>query len=108
MRSEIQKLHDVWKSNRTFDTTPHHQLSFDDLTNSIVSTGPFSFYVIDFFDMSLSHISPTLCNQHGFGSETMNFNSILTAIHPEDIEFVIKAEAFLTKFLLRRFCVRNY
>jgi DNA-binding CsgD family transcriptional regulator len=98
MQPEIQNLHDVWESNRTFKTTPSHQISFDDLTNSIISTGPFSFYIIDFFDMSLSHISPSLYEMHGFDPETLTFNEVLSAIHPEDINFVVKAEAFLTNF----------
>ena len=100
MLPEIQNLHDVWQNNRTIKTTAPHQISFDDLTNSIISTGPFSFYIIDFFDMSLSHISPSLYEMHGFNPETITFNDVLGAIHPEDVEFVIKAEAFLTKFFL--------
>lgn len=98
MLHEIQNLHEVWLSNRTVKTTASQKISFDDLTNSIISTGPFSFYIIDFFDMSLSHISPSVYEIHGFYPETLNFNEILNAIHPEDIDFVVKAEAFLTKF----------
>lgn len=98
MLPEIQNLHDVWHSNRAPRNTNGNQISFDDLTNSIISTGPFSFYIIDFYDMSLSHISPSIYEYHDFDPETINFNSILSAIHPEDIEFVVKAEAFLTRF----------
>ena len=50
--------------------------------------------------MSLSHISPALYEMHGFDPETITFNDVLGAIHPDDVEFVIKAEAFLTKFFL--------
>ncbi|WP_051884952.1 response regulator transcription factor [Chryseobacterium luteum] len=32
--------------------------------------------------------------------ETVSFNDILGAIHPDDIDFVVKAEAFLTRFFL--------
>jgi DNA-binding CsgD family transcriptional regulator len=98
MTKEIQNLHDVWHNNRTVQNTSSHQISFDDLTNSIISTGPFSYYIIDFFDMSLSHISPSLFTMHGFNPETLTFNDVLGAIHPDDIDFVIKAEAFLTEF----------
>lgn len=98
MDAEIQNLHNVWLSNRTTRTTSSHPISFDDLTNSIISTGPFYFYIIDFFDMSLSHISPALYQMHGFDQEDMTFNHILNAIHPEDLDFVVKAEAFLTRF----------
>ncbi|MBZ4035364.1 LuxR C-terminal-related transcriptional regulator [Flavobacterium sp. 17A] len=100
MLSEIQSLHDVWFTNRTVSKTKA-QISFDDLTNSIISTGPFSFYIIDFFDMSLSHISPSIYELHGFDPETISFNDVLGAIHPEDLDFVIKAEDFLTKFFFQ-------
>ncbi|WP_306350518.1 LuxR C-terminal-related transcriptional regulator [Flavobacterium sp. '19STA2R22 D10 B1'] len=102
MNSEIQTLHDVWLSNRTVQTTPSYQISFDELTNSIISSGPFSFYIIDFYDMSLSHISPSIYDMHGFDPDTLTFNDILGAIHPDDIDFVIKSEAFLTTFFLEK------
>ena len=101
MTPAIQGLHAVWLANRTVEAIPH-QISFDDLTNSIISTGPFSFFVIDFFDMSLSDISPSLYEIHDFEPETITFNDVLGAIHPDDVNFVIKAEAFLTKFFLER------
>lgn len=102
MLPEIQNLYDVWLSNRTPKTTPTCQISFDELTNSIISTGPFSFFIIDFFDMSLSNISPSLYEMHGFDPKTISFNDVLEAIHPEDIDFVVKAEAFLTHFFLEK------
>lgn len=98
MLPEIQNLHDVWHTNKAVKNTSSAQISFDDLTNSIISTGPFSFYIIDFFDMSLSHISPSLYEMHDFDPETITFNHVLGAIHPDDIEFVVKAEDFLTRF----------
>ncbi|WP_316633061.1 LuxR C-terminal-related transcriptional regulator [uncultured Flavobacterium sp.] len=98
MLPEIQNLYNVWQTNKAVQSTSSHQISFDDLTNSIISTGPFSFYIIDFFDMSLSHISPSLFKIHGFNPDTITFNEVLGAIHPDDIDFVVKAEAFLTKF----------
>ena len=97
MEKNLQQLHNVWETNRALDTT-HLNIAFDDLTNSIISVGQFSFYIIDFFDMSLSYISPSIYELHDFDPETLSFNNILAAIHPEDLDFVIKAEAFLTKF----------
>lgn len=102
LQQNIQQLHEVWSSNKSIKHTSQNQISFDDLTNSIISTGPFSFYIIDFFDMSLSHISPSIYEMHDFNPETITFNDILGAIHPEDIDFVIRAEAFLTKFFYEK------
>lgn len=102
MKSEIQTLHNVWLANRAVQGTDNHQISFNELTNSIVSTGPFSFYIIDFYDMSISHISESLFEMHGFDSKNVSFNDILGAIHPGDFDFVIKAEDFLTRFFLEK------
>lgn len=101
MTKSLQQLHNVWEKNKAADST-NLNLTFDDLTNSIMSTGPFAFYVIDFFDMSLSHISPSHYDLFGFDPKTMNFNTVLSAIHPDDVEFVVKAEAFLTKFFYEK------
>lgn len=97
MVSEIQELHDIWLSNKSKKIT-NHQISFDELTNSIISTGPFSFFIVDFFDMSISHISASFYEMHEFNPENLSFNDVLSAIHPEDIDFVVKAEAFLSHF----------
>ncbi|HEX8575302.1 MAG TPA: LuxR C-terminal-related transcriptional regulator [Flavobacterium sp.] len=102
MLPEIQTLHTVWSSNRTSKSTPSKQISFDGLTNSIISTGPFNYYIIDFFDMSLSHSSPSLYEMHGLDPDTTTLNNILGLIHPDDIGFVVKAEAFLTRFFYEK------
>lgn len=102
MLPEIQNLYDVWDPNRVGKNNVSYQISFDELTNSIISTGPFYFYVIDFFDMSLSHISPAIAEIHGFDPETVSFNDILGAIHPEDVDFVTKAEALSTDFFYNK------
>ena len=102
MLPEIQNLYNVWEPNRIGKDNTSHQISFDDLTNSIISTGLFYFYIIDFFDMSLSHISPAIAEIHGFDSETISFNDILGAIHPDDVNFVAKAEAIATQFFYKK------
>lgn len=102
MLPEIQNLYDVWNPNRVGKNNVSCQISFDELTNSIISTGPFYFYVIDFFDMSLSHISPAIAEIHGFNPETVSFNDILGAIHPDDIDFVAKAETVSTNFFYNK------
>ncbi|RQO31808.1 helix-turn-helix transcriptional regulator [Taibaiella sp. KBW10] len=102
MKPEIKELHNVWSTNRAVHGTDRHQISFNELTNSIVSTGPFSFFIIDFYDMSLSNISDSIYELHDFDRENISLNDILSAIHPDDIGFVIKAEDFLTKFFFEK------
>ena len=102
MLPEIQNLYNVWHPNRIAKDNISYQISFDDLTNSIISTGPFYFYIIDFFDMSLSHVSPAISGIHGFNPQTVSFNDILEAMHPDDVEFVAKAEAYSTNFFYEK------
>ena len=98
MTSEIQQLQDVWLLNRSSKNTLLPQISFGDLTNSVISTGPFCYYVIDFFNMELSNISPSISDLIGFDPDTVTFNDVLGSIHPDDLDFVVKAEEFLTRF----------
>lgn len=100
MNSELQKLQSVWleTQNKGIENTELPRITFDNLTNSIISTGPFYYYVIDFYDMSLSHISPGITEVHGFDPETVTFQDVLEAIHPDDIDFTRKAEAFAADY----------
>lgn len=102
MLQEIQNLYNVWNPNRIAKDNTSYQISFDELTNSIISTGPFYFYIIDFFDMTLSHISPAIAEIHGFETKTISFNDILAAMHPDDMDFVTKAEAIATDFFYNK------
>ncbi|MBC7845088.1 MAG: helix-turn-helix transcriptional regulator [Flavobacterium sp.] len=102
MLPEIQNLYDVWHPNRIAKDNTPYRISFDDLTNSIISTGPFYFYIIDFFDMTLSHVSPAIAEIHGLDPETVSFNDILGAIHPDDIDFVTKAETLSINFFYEK------
>ncbi len=102
MLPEIQNLYDVWHPNRIAKDSTPYRISFAGLTNSIISTGLFYFYIIDFFDMTLSHVSPAIEEIHGFNPQTVTFNDILGAIHPDDVDFVAKAEAIATDFFYQK------
>lgn len=101
MLPEIQNLHKVWINTKSSETTELPQISFDDLTNSIINTGPFYYYIIDFYDMSLSNISPSIYDIHGFNPDTVTFNDILSAIHPDDVNFVVNAEKAMEDFFYK-------
>lgn len=68
MGIEENKLKIVWEeSNKTtIESTRFPKINFNDLVSALVSLGPFYMYVVDFYDMSLSHISPTIKDIHGF------------------------------------------
>jgi DNA-binding CsgD family transcriptional regulator len=100
MSTQIQKLHDVWVNyrNKSEQNTDLPQITLEDLSNAITSTGPFYFYVIDFADMSLSHISPSIYDIHNFEQGKVTFDDILNTLHPNDIDFLSKTEASIAKF----------
>lgn len=98
----IQKLHDVWALSRPKELIKSDQINFDDLVNSIMASGPFYHYIIDFYDLSLSHISPAIYDIHHLPQDNVNLNHILETIHPDDMEFVIQAEALITKFFYEK------
>lgn len=100
MTQELQKLHSVWISTqkKANENTLLPQIKFDEIASSIISTGPFYFYIIDFYDMSLSNISPAIADIHGFDPKTVCFDDILGTIHPDDIEFISRAEASILNF----------
>jgi DNA-binding CsgD family transcriptional regulator len=104
MGNEIGKLHDVWinSQKKAIENTSLSSIQFDEITSTIISTGPFYFYIVDFFDMSLSNISSEITEIHGFDPETVTFNDILGTIHPDDIEFISKAEASIANFFYNK------
>lgn len=95
MSTDINKLKVIWKKAQktAHQNTNLPELDFGDLIGSIMSFGPFYYYIIDFFDMSLSNISPSIYDIHGFNPKTVTFDDILGTIHPDDMEFVSRAEA---------------
>jgi len=95
---DIEKLHEVWSLSRSSKSVSFGEINFNDLINSIISTGPFYYYIIDFFDLSLSNVSPSAYDIHDLRKKTLHINDIIETIHPEDMDFVIEAEALITKF----------
>ncbi len=94
MNSEIGKLQSVWMNSQqtSTHTTSLPKINFEDIISSIISTGPFYYYIVDFYDMSLSHVSPSIMDIHGLDPATVSFYDILGTIHPDDMDFVVKAE----------------
>lgn len=101
MKKEDNKLKIVWEQeNKTaVQSTIIPDINFNELISSLVSLGPFYFYVVDFFDMSISHVSPSIKSIHGFDPDTVTFDDIIKTIHPEDMDFVANAEQANLKFL---------
>ena len=113
MSTEINKLKVIWEEGQktAHQNTQLPLLNFEALISSIINVGPFYYYIIDFFDMSLSNVSSSIYDIHGFDPKTVTFDDILGSIHPDDMDFVSKAEAANLDFLynkLEQNAVLNY
>ena len=97
MNAEIAKLNSVWTESQqtAVQNTLLPEINFEDIISSVISTGPFYYYIIDFFDMSLSNVSPSIMDIHGFDPEEVTFYDILGTIHPNDIRFVFVSVHFV-------------
>ena len=90
---DVDKLFATWKSNQiAIKDTDLGEINIDELVSSIFSAGPTYYYVIDFYTMTLSHVSSTIKEIHGVDPDTVTFSDILNLIHPEDVDFVSKTE----------------
>lgn len=95
MKPDIERMHQVWGDLIIADRRPTDlpQLNFDEILSPIFTMGPCYHYIIDFYDMSVSSLSPGFFNAHGISpQEIKNINDILSLIHPEDMDYVSKAE----------------
>ncbi len=105
MEKDISALKSYWTSspNKASKETRLSQLTFDEVTNSLLGVGPFYFYIVDFYDMSIHKMSSSVYDFHGYVPATTSFEDILNAMHPEDIDFVVKAEAACLDFMFTHF-----
>lgn len=95
MKPDIERMHQVWSKLMIAHRKPTGlpQLNVDDIISSVFSVGPCYHYIIDFYDMSIANMSPGFFEAHGVVPQAIkNINDILSLIHPDDIDFVSKAE----------------
>ncbi|MBO9153590.1 LuxR C-terminal-related transcriptional regulator [Chitinophaga sp. GCM10012297] len=99
MKPQIRKLYQVWEHEMKSVEKTDIPVRFDEIVSSVFTAGPSYFYVIDFFDMTLSHMSASVKEIHGLEPRSLTFRDILDLIHPDDAGFVEKAEAaIISKF----------
>jgi DNA-binding CsgD family transcriptional regulator len=98
-------IHSVWNNAKKFISKKEvalEGLDFDELTNSIFSNGPFYYFIIDFSNMKINYMSPTIEEIHGLDSAIAVFQDILDEIHPDDMSFVARAEAAAWDMMFNR------
>lgn len=94
MKSEIDKMLTVWDNlHPKLGKAQPLQIKFEEVLSSVFTAGPFYYYFIHFPDMRISNISSAFKEMHGVEPmQISQIQDILSLMHPDDMEFVIKAE----------------
>jgi len=95
MKKNNKIMHSLW--NKSLDSISTRDIEmeiseYDKLITSIFCPGPHYYYVIDFFDRQLTQVSSGIEALLGLDPLTVRFDDIINSIHPDDIDFVAKAE----------------
>lgn len=95
-------LHGVWDKSTDFITTK--QTNIDEVRiNNLISTlfcpGPFYFYIVDFFDREINYMHPNIKFVLGLCEKSTRFDDIISRIHPDDMEYVAKAESKVLSYI---------
>lgn len=100
MKPEIDLMHVVWKQMSTSGKVEQGNYSVKDILSSILTVGPFYFYLVDFseYDSSTNgkiyFITESIEDIHGLKTTQLStINDVLSLIHPEDMPHVASAEA---------------
>lgn len=95
MKAEITQMNKLWEDTVKEKRTPTHlnQVNFNDIISEVFAAGPFYYYMIDFYDFSISNISRGFKEAHGVDPDRIkSVNDILAFTHPDDMPLVVKAE----------------
>lgn len=101
MKHESNPLLSVWKDSGFVANRKVllEKYKLDQIIASIFSNGPFYFYIVDLYDRSIELMSPLVKSIHGTEPEQTSFFDILSFVHPDDMEFVAKAETAVGNLL---------
>lgn len=105
MKLNVDFLHSVWnssKENTSKKEVALEGLNLDELTNALFTNGPFYYFVVNFSDMKINYMSPSVKEIHGFNPENVVFQDIVNETHPDDISFVGRAEAAAWDVVFKR------
>ncbi|SDN06985.1 regulatory protein, luxR family [Pedobacter steynii] len=74
----------------------------DQFLPSFLSPGQFYYYLVDFYGQQIRYIDPSIADILGLDPESATVDSILSCIHPEDINYVTQTESASLRFMLNQ------
>ncbi len=102
MKIDITKIHQVWDkhTHEQRDPTDLPPVNLEEVKSATFDIGKPYYYIIDFSDFSISHLSPSFKDSHGLSPETIqHLDDIIQLTHPDDMNFVTHAEDQAINFL---------
>jgi len=79
-----EALSNNFRSEKSYSTVNH--------LSDLLTVGPYYHYVINIADYSISQVSGLITSIHGLATQPTTLKEIIDQIHPDDLEFVLKAE----------------
>lgn len=95
-------LHKVWDKSSDFITTKETQVDsvkINNIISNLLCAGPFYFYIVDFFDREIKYMHPNIEAILGLSQKNTTFDDIISRIHPDDMEYVAKAESKVLSYI---------
>src|SRR5688572_25783924 len=105
MKPDIQKVHTVWNglsNEKTDQPTFLPKIKFDEIMGSLFTSGPFAYFILDFYDMQISQVSASFEEMFGISAAGLTLNDILGRVHPDDMDFVARAETVSVQILYNK------
>ncbi|MFC3159318.1 regulatory protein, luxR family [Chryseobacterium arachidis] len=76
------------RQNRQISQVP----PIEQILGEMFAIGEFYYYVLNLTNSTVSHHHPNILKLHGIEKYPQNLKEIIDLIHPDDLEFVVKAE----------------
>ena len=106
MKTPKQELiHSVWdiqQKNYSQRNVKGDPVFVSQMMADLFCPGPSYFYIVDFSNRQVSHVSPTVVDILGIRSEGFSFDKLLSLVHPDDTKHVINCEETIIDFLFNK------
>ncbi|HET8859589.1 LuxR C-terminal-related transcriptional regulator [Marivirga sp.] len=105
MKAEKDELFSIYKPFKNYlakNSVAIDQVKLDRLSANIFCPGQFYYYVIDSPTLSFEFVSPTVEDILGVPANELTMENLIERLHPDDMDFFIKAEHLVADFLQNR------
>lgn len=83
-------------------STSLRKLHVEEMVATIFSPGPFYYYILDSPTLTFENPSPSVMDIMGISIENEFLKVLMDRVHPDDIDFVLKCEAYVADFLMNK------